>query len=316
MMFNTSLVNEPFFIVYDSRSGSTFLANLLVKTANVAIPPESNFITDICLNYKKESIDNTQDFEEVMKLIYNDAKFSDWNIDKQEIESFINEEFPIDIRNFILSICTIYKNTNFPNANMFGLKHGSYLTHYQKIKKIFPSSKYIGIVRDGRAVFNSKKSSTYSVTGQPFETNPHRAAVEWCRIMSLLIEFKEKYPKDTLILHYEKMINNLDETTNTLCNFIGVPINASSENNQKYEIPKRYGDIHKNVKKEPISSRLTAWKQSLSAEEIYAFESVAYHYLLLAEYNLVNKQFFLKHILHNNKRLWKMLKSFKYLLKR
>lgn len=316
MSFNTSLVNDPFFIVYDSRSGSTFFANLLVKTANVAIPPESSFITDICLNYKKESIDNKQDFEEVMKLMYNDAKFSDWNIETKEIESFMNGELPIHIRNFILSICTIYKNKNFSNANMFGLKHGTYLTHYQKIKKIFPSSKYIGIVRDGRAVFNSKKSSTYSVTGQPFETNPHRAAVEWCRIMSLLIEFKEKYPKETLILNYEKVINNIDETINMLCDFLDVPINVNSENHQKYEIPKRYGNIHKNVKKEPIISRITAWKQSLSADEIYAFESVAYHHLLLAEYELVNNQFVFKHIVRKNKRLWGILKSFKYLLKR
>ena len=48
-----------FFILYDARSGSTFLSNLLVKNYDIVIPPESNFIIKITKHYKKDTIINT-----------------------------------------------------------------------------------------------------------------------------------------------------------------------------------------------------------------------------------------------------------------
>ncbi len=38
-------IDDPFFMFYDARSGSTFLTNLLIKNANIAIPPETNFVS-------------------------------------------------------------------------------------------------------------------------------------------------------------------------------------------------------------------------------------------------------------------------------
>lgn len=286
--------HEPFFIVYDARSGSTFLSDLLIKNTNVSIPPESNFIATLLVEYPKELIENNNDFEKIIKIVYSDRKFSDWDITYSEIEFFIKNKLPLSIHDFILIVCQIYRNKNFPDSTKFGIKQKTYLTHYEKIKKVFPNSKYIGIVRDGRAVFNSKKTSIYSATGKPFETNPYKAAREWCKTLNLLKEVKKKYPNETLILSYEEMILTPQKVIKLTSEFLGLAFTENpNQNDRSYSIPERYGNLHQNVGKKPIDSRINAWQKSLSSKEIYAFESVAYKELLSLGYNVMNNKFML-----------------------
>lgn len=73
-------------------------------------------------------MDNKLDFEDVMDIIERDRKFSDWDIDGTTIWKEVEDSLLKYIRNFILSICTIYRKNNFPESDMFGIKKGSYQT--------------------------------------------------------------------------------------------------------------------------------------------------------------------------------------------
>lgn len=164
------------------------------------------------------------------------------------------------------------------------------IRHYEKIKEVFPKSKFIGLIRDGRAVFNSKKHNLYSKTGQPFETNPIRAATVWCDNLRLLKEIKKSYQEDTLILKYGKLVRDTDHIMRSVCKFLDTPYNPSSASCEKYyRIPDRYGTLHKNIEKSSFASRILAWKESLSPAEIFAFELVAYDQLITKGYEQVNQ---------------------------
>ncbi|AFZ29975.1 hypothetical protein Glo7428_1413 [Gloeocapsa sp. PCC 7428] len=305
-----NLINCPFFIVFEPRSGSTLLANLLVKFADIALPPESNFIKVILTNYSKELIENEQDLHTIINVLYKDAKFNDWQIHAEEIIQFVQPSLPVSVEDFILSICTVYKEKNFPKAKLFGLKHIYYLSEFEKMKSMFPNSKFIGIIRDGRGVFNSQKNSIYSVTGKPFETDPYKGAKRWCTTISLLKQLSNKYPKDTTTIYYEELVNCPEETVKLLCVFLGVIYQGNLEVSQKYVVPERYGNLHSNIDKEAITDRIDGWKKSLSKSEIYTFESVAYKYLISAGYKLINNYFLLK-----MKRIKEVCqRSFKYIL--
>jgi hypothetical protein len=299
-------ISDPFLLVFDSRSGSTFLANLLVKFVGAAIPPETNFITALLSKYEKETIDNDSDLKQTIDIIYQDNKFSDWKLDRAELENYIDRSFPLTIRDLILEICTLYKQNNYPNSQFFGLKKGVYLTKHREMKQLFPQAKFVGITRDGRAVFNSKKHSIYSVTGKPFETDPDRAAKEWCRIYSFLQEVIQKYPTEIINIQYEKMIEDPDSVIAELREFFNIS-EVKEFGDNSYVISERYRNLHKNVKKEPLEKRITAWQQTLSAEEIYAFESVAYKQLLLAGYPTVNSKTMLRSRLLN--KAWQSFQS-------
>ncbi|NEN90424.1 MAG: sulfotransferase [Okeania sp. SIO3H1] len=288
MAINKSLIEDPFLLVYDSRSGSTFLSNLLVKSAPIAIAPESDFISAIIQNYRQKIITDKQDLENILEITFSDQKFSDWNLDCDEIYKYIQLNSPTSIRDFILLICTLYKEKKFPDSEVFGLKKSTYLKLHRTINKLFPQSKFISIVRDGRAVFNSKKNSIYSVTGKPFETNPYSAALEWSKILKLIREVDQNYPGRMAIVQYEQMIQEPEATVKTLCQFLGI---KSSETNNQYSIPDRYGkDLHQNIHKEPLVDRIEAWQQDLSDREILAFEVVSHQDLLLESYELLHSR--------------------------
>ncbi|PSP14572.1 MAG: hypothetical protein BRC50_02680 [Cyanobacteria bacterium SW_11_48_12] len=157
------------------------------------------------------------------------------------------------------------------------------------MKSTFPNSKFLAIIRDGRrdgrAVFSSQKNSIYSRTGRPFQTNPYRAAKAWCKMVDILKEIKREYPQESLVIYYENLIRNREKTMELVCDFLDVSKNSSG---QGYVVPERYGELHKNVGKEPIQSKITAWQQLLSKKEVKAFESVAHEKLLSEGYELVN----------------------------
>ncbi|NEQ74548.1 MAG: sulfotransferase [Okeania sp. SIO2C9] len=296
--------------MYDSRSGSTFLSNLLVKSAPIAIAPESDFISTIIQNYRKKIITDKQDLENILEITFSDRKFSDWHLERDEISKYIQLDSPTSIRDFILLICTLYKEKNFPDSEVFGLKKSTYLKLHRTINEFFPQFKFISIVRDGRAVFNSKKNSIYSVTGKPFETNPYSAALEWSKILKLIREVDQNYPGRMAIVQYEQMIQEPEATINTLCQFIGV---KSSETNNQYSIPDRYGkDLHKNVNQEPLTSRIEAWQQDLSDREILAFEVVSHQDLLLESYDLLHSRVVVTTVGF----FWKIVHTIKVRLKR
>ncbi|MFC2061372.1 sulfotransferase [Elusimicrobiota bacterium] len=287
---NELIQKDPFFIFYDTRSGSTFLSNLLIKSACIAIPPESNFITKIILLYNKDSISNKNELHKVLDIIRSEDKFEDWNIDIDLIEKEIENRLPVSVRALILLICAKYKDDNFPEADIFGIKKGSYVNFYRKIKEIFPESKFIGIIRDGRAVFNSKKNSIRSETGKPFETDPYRAAKQWRRAVRLLKKIEDEY-QDILIIKYEEIVKDTVSIIEKVCDYLDIPYNSeNTADDRKYYVSEKYGDIHKNINEPPDSSRITAWRQELTEKEIYVFESITYKELIKEGYELVNRE--------------------------
>lgn len=280
------MIKDPFFIFFDSRSGSTFLADLLVKHGSVAIPPESNFIPFILKSHLGNQVTN-QNLDCWIELIYSDAKFFDWGLKKSEIVCALKDELPLSTKEFILSICNLYKQKFYPESKHFGIKK-NYNKYYREINTMFPASCFITIIRDGRAVFNSKKNSIYSVTGLPFETSPVKSARAWVQEMLKTSNILNELPNLSFKLRYEDLVKQPKELTKKVLDFIGLKYVDEPLDNYGYHIPKRYGkELHKNVGEMPLKSRRSAWTESLSQEEIYMFENIAADFLTEEGYKLI-----------------------------
>lgn len=297
---------DPFFIFYDSRSGSTFLAKTLTKYARIAMPPETNFITALIDEYKKTSISDANDLKKALDVTFNERKFVDWSLSREEIENEVEDKLPISLADFIKTILELYRKKFVQKAEFVGIKK-NYIRHFKKLQKIFPDSKIIILVRDGRAVFNSKKNSIYSVTGKPFETDPANAAKIWIEELQMA----NKYIKRTANMkkfYYENLIKDTDGFMKDVLNFIEIPEDKGNASNY-FVIKERYGNIHENVEKETDSSKLSQFKQKLSPEEIAIFEKIAGKYLIAEGYELINKKINLiqKYIIRTSKRPAKQL---------
>ena len=275
-----------FFIFFDSRSGSTYLANMLSRNPDVAIPPESNFLPRIISSFPQETFNDSRELTLFLDIIFSEKKFIDWGLKKDELFKKMSKIMPISTSKAIMSVCQEFRDVNAKDAQLFGLKKG-YIKYYKKIIALFPDAKIIGLIRDGRAVFNSKKKSIYSKTKRPFETNPYKAGIKWVGVTRKLRHIKRELPDQTLIIHYEEMVKDERNILKKISAFLGLGMRANLNNDNKYEIPGRYGNIHSNIKKPPIKERISAWQKELVEEEIFAFESMAFTELLQEGYEPV-----------------------------
>jgi len=174
-----------FFILYDGRSGSTFLSKLLAEKANILIPHESNFISTILsLKSKGRASIDEDELEVIIDTILNEEKFKDWDFDKNELlELFGKYEFPVDIKTVISYILERHAEKLGGKFDAIGIKKGSYLKNYNELIDLFPDAKFICLIRDGRAVYNSKKKAYIISNKTAFLNNPIYAARKWSKIL-------------------------------------------------------------------------------------------------------------------------------------
>ena len=142
---------------------------------------------------------------------------------------------------------------------------------YSLSKKILEKHKYakiIHIYRDPRAVYSSQKNTKTSSKNTHFSKNPFTFSFVWKRGINQGITFD----KDTRFLNvkYENLINSPTQTLEKISSFIGVDYKIKSNNENDYytDIPKNQKYLHKNIKNKPLKSRIDAWKESISDNEI------------------------------------------------
>jgi hypothetical protein len=145
-------------------------------------------------------------------------------------------------------------------------------------------------MRDGRAVFSSKKKAIALHTGQPFETDPVPAAKRWIRAARGFEKLQKKYPDRCLGVTYEELITDPDSVLTSIFRFLNLADQTVSIRYGDDDwVPDRYNQIHSNVRKPPQTSRITAWQQELSVEEIQRYEGVAGFELRKYGYKLLNE---------------------------
>jgi hypothetical protein len=277
---------NPFFIFYDARSGSTYLSNLLVQSFNIVIPPESNFISMILSNLKKETLIE-KDVLQIVNILKKDEKFRDWNLSIEKIKTELEDKSLIDKSKVISLILKTYLKNSGNQSSIIGIKKDNNINYYEELHEIFPDTKIICLVRDGRAVYNSKRKALHSKTGKPFEKNVKKAALAWCDYLKKVDRIIEKYPQSTMLVKYEDMLMNTKIELGRIGSFLETDF--IEKNEFSYNIPNRYGELHTNIDKAPILSRINAWQRDLSKKDIMRYEKIANIFLLKYNYKSLFK---------------------------
>jgi len=286
----------PLFLVSDARSGSTFCANLLNGHPEIGLGPERNFVLRLVSRFGRKPLSRPEGTDAALDLVYDDDKFRDWNVDRALLgEQLAQVPRPV-VADVVRAACMLYCDTEFPACSVWGLKKGGgYLHRASELVKHFPEAKFLHLVRDGRAVFASKKKALHSRTGEPFETDPRRAGKRWAKLMRSFDRFSRRHPRHALTISYEDLIRDGDNVLESVWRFLDVePIvladleqPAAEESNY---VGERYRHLHPNVGKPARADRIDAWRESLTADEIRAFEAVAARELARKGYELVGRR--------------------------
>ena len=262
------------YLLYDSRSGSTLLANLLVTSYNVLSPPETNFLYH--LYQDKLSFQNRWTIRFVLKK---DKKFTDLPIGREEFLGKIGY-FPTHQNRIAKIFLDSLMQPEVPNLM---IKKGNNAFVADHLVSVTPNCHFLCIVRDGRAVYNSKKKSLHSATGRPMTDSVASSANQWVRYMKQFLHLQQKYPQRTLIVRYEELIRASSQVVSMIADFAGL---RKREQQESYYIPEKYHKIHANVNKNLNAGRIDAWKEELHRNEISTFNEIASEMLEELNYSL------------------------------
>ena len=245
---NKELKNPPIFIIGSRKSGTTLLCRMLSSHPNIHIQNELGGFADLLLKAEKEG---KKDINHLCRAKYG--------------KSF-------------------YQLLKQPEKSKWGLKEPWLIYGLEYLLEIFPNTKIIFIIRDGRAVANSQIRARWGVV------NAYAAAQLWKKEINIIKNFAIKHEKNAMLTKYEDIVLTPEKELKKISEFIDV--RYSSEMLDYYKKPDVFYKTKQtiNIFRPLDRALITKWEGELSKGQIDLFETVSGTTLEENGYNLIGQQ--------------------------
>lgn len=286
--------NKLIFILYDSRSGSTLLASLLNRFRGIDVALESAFVSRI-MEINSQRI--LQDINKLVDYLYQEVQFVELNINRQELtDELLCFKGELTKKYIIEKIVNIYFKDKGSDSKYWVIKHPPY-NYIEELILMFPEVKFLQILRDGRAVFNSKKRSK-SIGGNYMESNPIISAIDW----RLKIKKSNSFPDHVTTIRYKDLIENTESCLSKYLDSLELDAvdkeQTKLQKNYFFNIGDNQKEIHKNVGQTPKAGNIDKWKKELTEREILVYNFVNKKVLKNNGYDIESKSNILFKIFH------------------
>lgn len=277
------------FIVGIGRSGTTILIKLLNNHPQLHGMPEANFLAFFLHSYKHKQSFSRRDidmlFEEI-HLYSLSNPWIGWEFDADKTKQALiarAEAGPLGYAELCQLVYQGFSATGLDKMQATTLvdKNPSYTLFAGKIRRVFPGSRFIWIMRDYRANVLSRRQSVYMESGDVAYN-----AFRWNFFNKHMQRFARRHPGKVLLLRYEDLVTKPGSELKKICRFLGVEedldltapavaYNVAHAQNSilpKYKdrFEKKYTDLNKALN----ADRLYAWKTGLTMEEIAACDAI------------------------------------------
>jgi hypothetical protein len=247
-------------------------------------------------------LENAEQITSLCDDLYDDVKFNEWNIDRRILEHALIEHLPMGYVSFLDSVYWAYARQHQASARRWGDKNPSHVMDLAFVWRLFPEAKCIHIVRDGRAVFNSFRSSNLRAGEAIWPQSARRAARWWTRRLDRTRPFRAN--PNYMEVFYEKLVQAPEAQLRILCTFLDldydpVMLDFAEVNRQAGLVPPNRLAWHQSTLESVQVSRVSGWQQELDTSDIARFELLAGHHLLrygyplrmstLGRYHLINQ---------------------------
>lgn len=252
----------PFFIIGSGRSGNTLLRSILSGNSDISIPPESYRLP---FAIKRFHISNNRDwkelFPEVLDEFKNCKEFYTWDINLQDVHNRLDSiaESKRTLSNIFDELYCTYSEKHNPDSKLWGDKTPLNTLYLDWISSVFPQSKFIHIIRDGRDVVSSYlEMKRYSSVDE--------ASKRWNHSINFAQRFGSKIGESYMEIRYESLVNKPKEVIMEVCNFLDVEYNSkildhTSQIDKMGDTDKSH---HSNLSKPISSESVGKWKNNLS----------------------------------------------------
>ena len=267
----------PFFIIGSGRSGNTLLRSILSGNSDISIPPESYRIP---FAIKKFHIFNNRDWEDIVPQVlkeFEDCKeFYTWEIDitdaQKRLENIADSKRTLS--NIFDELFCTYAEKHSPGSKIWGDKTPMNTLYLDWIGTVFPRSKFIHIIRDGRDVASSYlKMERYDTILE--------AANRWINSIESAQSFGSKIKENYIEIRYEELVTKPEEVIKDTCDFLDIDYDSKMLDHTKQV--KKLGDTdkehHSNLSKPISSDSVGKWRNNLSESDQESISKLLYKHL-------------------------------------
>lgn len=286
---------SPIFIVGNPRSGTTLLRLMLTNHRNIIIPPECGFAVWFYEKYHSLHFDAAAIAAFVGDLS-TARKIETWNLDFDELEKYLLASNAVSYSQVVSRVYQFYGMSTGKIFHRWGDKNNFYLHHIPTIYTMYPSAKFVHIVRDGRDVACSyqalSRSQIESKYAPNLPVNIREIAQEWVRNVQEIINSFKQLPSDQVFeLRYEDLVSSTEQELRHLCDFLGEPYDPGMElyyvkNQQNRQEPVEFLQWKAKIVEKPTDSEVGKYKRDLTPAEIDEFERIARHILKRYKYSI------------------------------
>ena len=210
---SSNLSCTPFFIIGSGRSGNTLLRSILSGNSDISIPPESYRLP---FAIKKFHIFNNRNWEDIISQVlkeFEDCKeFYTWEIDIKDVRKRLENmtDSKRTLSNIFDELFCTYAEKHSPKSKIWGDKTPMNTLYLDWLGPVFPHSKFIHIIRDGRDVASSYlKMERYDTILE--------AANRWINSIELAQSFGSKIKENYMEIRYEDLVTSPKDVIKNTC---------------------------------------------------------------------------------------------------
>ncbi len=255
---------SPVFIIGVPRSGTTLLRVILDSHSTIAAAPETPWIIG---SYGANSIKHLTGF--LIESDYGPVK---------NLPGVTSDTILKAMRLFVHEIFSAYLEKK--HKKILVLKTPNDIEFIDFMLGLYPKSKYIHIVRDGRDVSSSMAENACSLIsdeidgyGKRNHLNSMRRWYDWEKKARY---YFDKHRVEPVSLKYEDLVSCPLETVKKVCNGLGVEFEPDmlNYNRHSHELPDWEAGTYdlKKKKKDIDTASIGRWKQRFTKDEIQKVE--------------------------------------------
>ena len=260
----TKLNDFPVFVVGSSRSGTTLLYSILLSSGDFAIYEAETLLLTVCKT-KYGSLKKRKNYSKFINDWTNSKQFFRSGLDLVEFrrEADAYRENYTDFLQFFMN--NIAKKQG---KKRWAEKTPGHISHMERLHKGFPTAKFIHVIRDGRDVALSRRKVGWTGTRS---SDPLKKLLSAAKSWEISIQegrsSGNKLRDNYLEIHYEDIINRLDDVLKKINDFAQVNIDRKKiEDCSVGSIGK--GNTAFEDKMDGISNKgVNRWKNQLTYEE-------------------------------------------------
>jgi hypothetical protein len=270
-------VNPYVFIVGCPRSGTTLLQRMVDAHSEIAITRQSRFIPNYYEKRKGLTPEGLVTPGLVDRLV-EERRFKNLEIGREDLESLAGSGEPVPYSRFVTGIFDHYGKVQ--SKRLVGDKTPRYVRSIPTLHKLWPETRFVHIVRDGRDVclsmMNWKKADSSAGQFSAWkEDRVSTGALWWELNVRLGRQDGGSLPPELYHeVHYEELVSEPEEACANLCDFLGLSYDDAM---LRFHEGREKSDPDLDAKKgwRPLTPGLRKWSEQMSVEDLRRFEAAA-----------------------------------------